>query len=673
MLDKMFNPQSIALIGVTPNERKLGSRLLRFLLDYKYQGKILPVNPNYEEIWGIKCYPQISDLPDDTDVVLVTLPAESVEGILKECAAKGIKNVVVYSSGFREVGEAGKELQERITRFANENNISLLGPNCHGLVNLVDSIPMSFNTALDQGQILAGNIGFVSQSGALATYILALAKEQDIGFSYWVTTGNEANIDFCDCISYLLDEPRTEVICVYAEEIRDGNKFIECAKKAFQLGKPIVLLKVGRSASGSEAASSHTGAVTGSDEAYEAVFKRYGIIRAMNIQELLDYTVALAAGRYPESNNVAIVTISGGGGIIMADDCEDNGLAVPLLSDKTRDKLKTVVPSFGSTKNPVDVTAQLITQPEILKDTLVYLTEDPTIDIITIFLGLQRKTGDILARDIVDVAKSSNKLITVAWMSPPDSAVKIMTEASIPVFTDATRCINAIKTTVQYSQFRKDTQLLSAPEPSPVSGDVIAGNREKMSGYKESGRKSLSEQEGKQLIEQYGIRIPRMKVAKTLAEAKQIASEIGFPLVLKINSPDVLHKSDIGAVITDVKDLNQVENAFDKIIQAVKAHYPNARINGIIMEEMIPKGIEVILGAKKEKPFGPIIAFGLGGIYTELLRDVAHSTAPLTLEQARKLIDSIKSSKLFYGYRGSAPADADALADMLVRVFASGF
>lgn len=664
MLHKMFNPSSIALIGVSPDPRKLGHRLLHFLQKYQYPGEILPVNPKYDQINGLKCYPRIADLPD-TDVALITLPAKLVEDILEECADRGIKHVILYSSGFAEVGEKGKVLQQRIVDLAKRNNMSILGPNCHGLVNLMDSIPMSFNTALDiDEKILSGKIGFVSQSGALATYILAVAREQGIGFSYWVTTGNEAGIDFCDCISYLLDEPRTEVICVYIEEIRDGEKFIQCAKKASKLGKPIVALKVGRSDSGSVAASSHTGAITGSDEAYEAIFKRYGIIRAMTIQELLDYTLILAPKKYPRSSNVAIATISGGGGIIMADDCEDFGLSIPQLSRGTRDRLAEIVPVFGSTRNPVDLTAQLITQPELLKDSLQIITEDTSIETVAIFLGLQHKTGDILAKGIAEVAQNTHKLFTVAWMVPPMSAVRILSESNVPVFTDATRCVKAIGAAVKYQKFQLHKEF---PAGRITSISKVNSIKKELQSLIDKGRGALSEAESMQIMSHYGISTPKMRKAKSAEEAIQFAEEIGFPVVLKIDSPDVLHKSDIGAVKVGIGDVDAVAEAFNQIMASVKGFNDKADIHGVIVEEMLPAGTEVIIGAKVEKPFGPIITFGLGGIYVELLRDVSYSPAPLSQDEAKKLIEAIKSHKVLQGYRGKPPADLSALSDMLVK------
>lgn len=672
-LDAMFKPRSIALVGASGEATKLSGRPLRFLLQYGYQGKIYPVNPRYEEVAGLKCYPSLAAVPDEIDLAVIALPAAAVPAALKECAAKGVKAATVFSAGFAEVGEEGRKLQEEIRDIALAGGIALDGPNCAGLLSVREKVFATFNTAMERGAPLEGPVAFVSQSGALGTYMFAAAQDAGVGFTYWVSTGNEAVLGFADYVSYFVEEESTKVIMAYMEDARDGEALKACALKALEAGKPLIVLKVGTSEAGARAATSHTGALAGSDKVYGAVFHQYGIIRANDVEELFDLATICTAPCWPRGRRVALMTISGGAGILMCDRCEETGLEVAKLSPETVEDLRQVLPPFASAVNPVDVTAELVARPGLLKRSMEIVLADPAVDSLVIFLGLQLATGAGLAQDIAEVAEASEKTVVVNWMAPPPEALAILREKKIPVFPDPARGVRALAGLVKYLERRQRYLARRAAgkeghRGAEASGERRAKAREIVARARQAGRKALTEAEAKTILELYGIPTPRRRLVESAAAAAAAAEELGFPVVMKIASPDITHKTEAGGVRLGIKSAAEAAAAFEEILARARAYNPQAALAGVLVEEMVTGGLEVMVGAKQDARFGPVVTFGLGGVFVEVLRDYALRVAPLEEEEVLAMLREIRGYPLLAGYRGGEARDVAALARVIMAV-----
>lgn len=692
-LEPLLRPRSVAILGCSQDLSRLGGRPLKFLLERNYPGRVYPVNPKYSEIAGVRCYPTIKDVPEPVDTALVLVPAASVEGVLEECAAAGARSAIVFSSGFAEMGEEGRKAQKRIANLALNAGMPVLGPNCLGVINLFDNIPLSFSSILDIGALRSGGIAFVSQSGALATFVLGVAQEAKIGFSYWVTTGNEASLEASAVVRYLLRDERVSGVLLYMEEARDPRGLMEAGDLARALGKPLICLKVGRSRSGKRAASSHTGAMAGSDEAYAAAFRRAGIIRAEHVEELLDLGVAFTDGWAPRGKRVAILTMSGGGGILLADRCEELGLEVPELATQTQLQLKKVVPAFGAVGNPVDVTAELVASPGLLKKSLDVVLADPGIDSAVIFLGIQKKTAASLSRDIADAVSQArdtgSKPILVAWMAPPPEAVEKLREGKVPLFFDGVRAVNALAKMAEASagHHRAPAGATTGLTPAGLApsfavareatrGDlrrelesVLRGFRlGKAAGRIKESKLALSESQSKAFLRAAGLPVPRGGVAASADEAVALANALGYPVVAKVDSPDILHKSDARAVKVGLKTPLEVRNAFEEVVANSKGYLPDADIRGVLIEDMVSGGLEAIVGVRWDERFGPMVMLGLGGIFVEVLKDVSLRLAPVDEEEALSMIRELKAAKMFSGFRGSPPRDVKALSRVVADV-----
>lgn len=684
-LDAMFKPRSIALVGASSHFNKLSGRPLRFLKEYGYPGKIYPINPNYQDLAGLKCYPDLKSVPGEIDLAVVALPAAAVPGAIRECAAKGVKAVTVFTAGFAEMGAAGRRLQEEMRQAALDGGVALSGPNCAGLVSVHEKSMGTFNTAMDRGSLREGPISFVAQSGALGTYMFGAAQDAGVGFNYWVSTGNEAVLGFPDFVSYFLKQESTKAIIGYMEDARDGEAFKRCAVEALDAGKPLIILKVGVSESGAKAAASHTGALAGSDQVYDAVFEQYGVIRAHDVEQLFDLANISTAPHYPKGPQTAMMTISGGAGILMCDRCEEARLKVTSLTPETTESLRKVLPAFASPVNPVDVTAELVATPGLLKGPMQMVLADPNVDSLVIFLGLQLHTGAALARDIVEVAASSDKMVAVNWIAPPAEALTILRENKIPVFSDPARGIRALGALVNYVQRR---QRYLRREQGTGNRDQGSGVREQVKQKQEAGpdeerrekarrilqqarqlgRQALTESEGKAILELYGIPSPKRQLAHSAAETAKTANEMGYPVVMKIASAEITHKTEAGGVRLGVKDANEAAQAYGEIIANAQAYNPKAKLDGVLVEQMITGGVQVIVGFKLDSRFGPAVTFGMGGIFVELIRDFALRVVPFDEEEALAMIRGTKAYPLLTGYRGDKPRDVAALSRVILAV-----
>ena len=666
-LNKLFHPRSVALIGVSNEQNKLSGRPFRFFREYGYAGKIYAVNPKYSEIAGVPCFPRLSDIPDEVDLAVITLPATAVPDAITDCASKGVKAAAIISSGFAEVGGEGVRLQDELQRLAAENGIAVCGPNCSGFVYFPEKVTATFSVGLDGGFPEAGPAAFISQSGALSSYILGAARERGLAFRYWITTGNECVLSFTDYLQYVLEDPEVRLVLGYLEDARDGEAFQTAARRALVLDKPLIIMKTGRSEAGAKASVSHTGSLAGADEVYQAIFSKHGVLRAENLDELFDLALLAQAPRRPRRKRVQVVSISGAAGILMADVGNEFGLEFADLSDPTKDTLQKIMPVFASIANPMDVTAEAVARPELLSRAAEVILKDPNVDNLVMFFGIVPGAHEKLATAMAQVAQGTDKLVIMTWFPLPRNEIWTnLACAGVPVFPEPARGIRALGKMAQYVATREKALAL---QPAPTTKKTNPQINQILDQLKNEGRTVLSEIEAKSLLKTWGLAIPRGALARTAAEARSLASDIGGPVALKASSPDLLHKTEAGVIRLGVESSGEVQSAFEEILRAAKKWNPTARLEGVLVEEMIRgETREVIVGARQDLRFGPVVTFGLGGIFVEAIKDFAVWPAPLTLEEAREMITRIRGYGILTEFRGHPAADLVALAQVLCEV-----
>jgi len=664
-LDAFFKPSSIALIGVSKDIRRPSGRSLNALLKWNYPGKLYPINPNHTEIHDLPCYPALPDVPGEVDMVIISVPAPAVMAALEQCAQKKVKAVVLFTSGFAEIGAEGKALQDEITRLSQKNNLRILGPNCVGLVNLSNAVMASFANIVDLKPVYPMTLGFVTQSGAFGTLIFAHAVAAGVGFSSFVSVGNEADTEFADFLYYLLTTEKTKVVGGYLEGAKNGVKLRKAAKEALKLKKPILIMKVGRTGAGARAASSHTGSLAGDDKIYDAFFRQMGIIRIETLAELTSFVIVHRGGRLPQGNNIGILSISGGAGVLMADKCEALGLNVPEFTGETRRALEKYLPSFGSAKNPVDLTAAAVAQPEMLGKCLRALVADENIHMVSVAMGFMPHSAPVLAHDLIEIYRSTTKPIALTTYNISESeivakAIKSIEEAGMPVLRDHLHSVHALANLAWYAgklrrfaEIKTQRQVIS---PKPGIEKLIKKPT------------ALSEYEAKKILAAYGIPVTREKLAKTADQAIKLARKIGYPVAMKISSAQIMHKTEAGGILLDIKTDAQVRAAFKKIIASAKKYMPQADIQGVLVQEMLAGGTEAIVGTIDDPVFGPCVMFGLGGVFVEALKDVSFRVAPVSRADAEEMVREIKGYSVLRGLRGKPPADMEALIDVILKV-----
>lgn len=598
-------------------------------------------------------------------MVIISVPAPSVLAALEQCVQKKVKAVILFTSGFAEIGAEGKALQDEITQLSRKNNLRILGPNCVGLVNLSNAVMASFANIVELKPVYPMTLGFVTQSGAFGTLIFATAVAAGVGFSSFVSVGNEADTEFADFLYYLLTTEKTKVVGGYLEGAKNGAKLRSAAKEALKLKKPILIMKVGRTGAGARAASSHTGSLAGDDKIYDAFFRQMGIIRIETLGELTSFVIVHRGGRLPEGNNIGILSISGGAGVLMADKCEALGLPVPEFTGETRRLLEKYLPPFGSAKNPVDLTAAAVAQPEMLGNCLRALVADENIHMITVAMGFMPHSAPILAQDLIEIYQSTTKPIVLTTYNISESevvakAIKSIEDAGMPVLRDHLHSVQALANLAWYAgKLRRFAEIKTerqAVSPKPGIEKLI----------KKPG--ALSEYEAKKILAAYGIPVTREGLAASPDEAVKIARKSGYPVVLKISSAQIMHKTEAGGIVLNIKTDAQVRNAFKKIIASAKKYMPQADIQGVLVQEMLPSGTEAIVGTIDDPVFGQCVMFGLGGVFVEALKDVSFRVAPLSRADAEEMVREIKGYGVLQGLRGKPPADTEALIDIILKV-----
>ena len=657
----MLNPRSIAVVGASPR-MAYGGRMLAAALKASERVTVYPVNPRYEEVQGIKCYPSVTSLPETPDVVCVVVSSGQVIDVLNESHRKGTKAAVVISAGFSERGtQEGRDLQGQVAAFARESGLRISGPNCLGLANVKDDIWVSASSRGAEG--LGGSVGLVCQSGASAFGpFLNRAIDSGIGLSYIISTGNEADLDFSDFVRYLLDDDDTKVIAGFVEGFKNAKKFIEVAKLAAERGKPIVIIKIGRSELGSKAAASHTAALTGQDELYDAALDQYGVIRVTDYDELLEVSNLLANASAPAANGLAVVSHSGGISSLTADMCGQIGLDLPVLSDVARDGINNILKGFGWASNPSDVTgfANSDSFPEIMQ----FMANDPAMGTLVV----ASSGGDAQAIQVIAQRDQATDMpLAFLWTGSrrETDGLDLLKKARIPVFYTPNRLASGIRNLIDYHEWQERRGQSGFPEIPAITADQQAA----VAKLSPTGGVALSEHQSKGLIAEWGVPITRESLVQNADSAVKAASEIGYPVVMKADVTNLPHKTDAGLVILGLQNEVAVRNAYETIMaNATKAGAIGTSFNGITVQEMVSGGVEVIVGVSYDSQLGPTILFGSGGVMVEVYNDVALRLCPIDKADALEMIADVKGARLLEGFRGSLPADVDALADTLVRV-----
>jgi acetyltransferase len=658
-MEKFFQPKSIAVVGASRDQGTVGNEVLRNIIDSGYKGPVYPVNPKADEIHGVKAYHSILELPAPPDVAVFCIPAKFIISSLEQCSQKGINSVIIISAGFKEAGPEGAKLEMEMVERLKTLNVRTIGPNCVGML----IPPLKLNATFLKGMPKPGPIAFFSQSGALCGAVLDWAVTEGIGFSRFFSLGNNADLNEVDLMYALRDDPETKVILGYIEGVRDGRKFLQAAREVSK-DKPVVVVKSGGTQSGARAASSHTGSLAGSAKAFGAVITQGGLIRAHTVPEMFDFAIAFAHQPIPKGPGLTILTNSGGPGVMGADAVEPTTLRLANLDKPTIDRLREVLPRNASLYNPVDIIGD--SDENRYKAALDIILEDPNTDSVMV---LMTPTAMSRAEKIADmlVAKPdfNGKTVVSVFMggeSVKEGKMKV-TAVGIPYYVNPERAVLALDAMNRYSQWTK------APEPEmrsfPANKDHV---REVFQNAREQGVTELGEIEARDVIESYGFHLPRNIVASTAKSVLRNASDIGYPLVMKIVSPDILHKSDFGGVRIGIKTGEDALTAYHDMRARARRLLPDADIRGVALQEFVAGGKEVILGMTRDPQFGPMLMFGLGGIYVEVLKDVSFRIAPLSVQDANAMVREIRSYPLLTGVRGEKPADVDAIVESLLRL-----
>ncbi len=677
MLEEFFQPKTIAVIGASRETHKVGHQIFKNLIQsdgFNHFYKVYPINPKTTEILGIKTYPTIKEIKEKIDLMVIVIPSEFVAQTLVDCGERGIKAVIIITAGFKEIGGEGYKREQQILEVARKYGIRILGPNCLGLLNPHYFLNASFVSFLPQ----KGEIAFISQSGALCSAVLDWAKAEEVGFSKFVSLGNKADLNEIDFLLALAEDEQTKVIIAYLEGIEKGQEFIRVAKEVTKK-KPVIVLKPGKTSAGKKAISSHTGTLAGMEQAYEAAFKQSGIIRAHSVEELFDYGLVFAYQPLPKGKNVAIVTNAGGPGIMATDEVESLGLTLAFFENETIEFLKNNLPAQANVYNPVDVLGDA--PAKRYKLALEALSKDENVDVIVVLLTPQavsevRETGETIVELAKEVITSKSvKPILACFMGEAgvETTRKFLNRNRIPNYAYPERAIACVKALVEYKNWR-EKETITAPGEVVVPDlgkkkEVITSKVEEiLTKVKEEKRLNLVDLEVKEILSAYGFNFPHSGLAKTAEEAVSLAEEIGYPVALKISSPEILHKTDFGGVRLNLVNRDSVRDAFEAMVLRCQRFFPQAEICGCVVQEMVEKGIEVILGLHRDVQFGPLVMFGLGGIYVEILKDISFRVAPFSLEEAKEMLKEIKGYPLLQGVRGDKGVDVDALADLIVRL-----
>lgn len=661
-----FWPKSIAVVGASPDTHTIRGRLMQFIVKNRFPGRLYPVNPTHAEIQGVKAYPTVSAIGEPIDLAVIAIPAKLVVDVVEECARIGVRNVMIIASGFAEEGGAASDLQARLADIARRTGIRIAGPNCEGYFNALADVAPTFspvveNLAKERETVTEiapdKRIGVVSQSGGLGFALYTRGRALGLSYSYVISSGNEVDLSTAHYLEYMVRDPKTHLVMLLCETIRDGERFRSAAMEAERLGKPIIVVKIGRSDAGARAAASHTASLTGSHDAYHAVFRRYGVIEANDLDEACAIAAVMVSCPLPRGRRIGIVTGSGGGGALAADTFSSLGLTVPALSEPVQAKIRPLIPPHASPQNPVDITAQGGQTGPVMMTCMEILDACDDVDMICVIVSTARENGVSLITERMREVLKRGKSPLVVWTYTLPSVIgrKTAAEAGVLLQSDLALLAVALRKLVDYAEHR--ARVTAAPKVAAAPLKLPAGMP-----------KVLSEHRVKSLFAAYGLTSDNEQLATSAAEAAAAAARLGFPVALKVQSPDVMHKTEVGGVRLHLNDAQAVSAAYDGILASVKKHKADARIEGVLVQKTAPKGHELVVGMINDPTFGPIMMAGFGGVTVELFGDVVHAPAPLSVADAAALIGRLKSAKLLQGFRGAAPIDVLPAAELIAKL-----
>ena len=654
-LTPLLSPRSIAVLGASSDPTRIGGRPIAYLTAQGFKGTIYPVNPNRAEVQGLKAYPSVAALPEAPDVAIVAVPAEIATQGVTDLAARGVKAALMFTAGFAEVDDAGAEAQANLVRIARAGGMRILGPNCLGVFDARTAYYATFSSSFDSGWPVLGRIGIASQSGAYGTHLYTLARNRGIGASLCIMTGNEADVTVGECIGWLAENPEVDVIAAYLEGIREAPNLIAALETARASKKPVIMQKVGRSELGGKAAKSHTASIAGDDAVTEAVMREFGVMRARNSEEMLDIAHTATRKVYPVKNTLGVITVSGGAGVLISDVASDVGLAMPEMPAATQKYLRELVP-FCAPRNPVDATAQVSNDVTLINKFSEAVVRDGGYSSVLGFFSMtasSRRWPSIREQLNLVKAKYPDRLYMLSVIVPPDRRAELEGDGWV-VHEDPTRAVVAVEAMGRFGAAFAAPKGATAPEVHPVTLPAS----------------TPSEAEAKLLLASAGILSAPEQACDSVAEAVAAADLFGFPVVMKILSADILHKSEMGGVLLNVNSVEAVRDGYDLLIARAKRAHPTARIEGVLVAKQLHGGVECILGIHRDPVFGPIAMFGLGGIFVEVMKDVVFRRCPFGDDVAEQMIRSIKGAPLLLGARGRPPVDVTALAHMLARLSA---
>lgn len=657
-LRSLLEPASVAIVGASDDPTRIGGRPLRYMRDAGFGGAIYPINPNREVVQGLKTFRSVSEIPEAVDCAIIAVPAKIVVQTLADCAARGVKSAIVFSSGFAEVGAEGQAMQAQLSDIAARSGMRILGPNCLGILSFGARFFATFSSTGDGDYSEPGPLAIISQSGAYGTHLYAVARSWGLGVSHVITTGNECDVDVAECIGWAAEAAEVKIIATYAEGIKDGPALIRSLKLARANNKPVIFIKVGRSEEGAAAAASHTASLAGADNIYDAVFSQYGVHRADTTEEMLDIAYACTAGIYPAGNRIGLVTVSGGVGVQMADYANNLGLNVAPMPDDAQEKLKAVLP-MASPRNPVDVTAQMFNDLSLVGKNFSIMLEEGKYDVVVAFFTMVAASPYIVEPLLEQLdelrERFPDRLIFLSILAPPEIVARYR-NAGYLTFEDPCRAIAAASALVGFG-----TSFAGIASSPPGDAGVPRP-------LKRLPAHALSEWESREVLESAGIPIVEGKIVKNADQAAAAAATFGRPVVMKINGADISHKTEIGGVELNVATADDARRLYDELLSRVKIRAPDAHPDGVIVAPMIGGGVETTLGVQVDPVFGPAVMFGLGGVFVEVLHDVVFRLAPFGRDEAMRMISGINGAKLLHGVRGRPPSDVDALADALVAL-----
>ena len=653
-LNQITTPKSIAIVGASDDKNRIGGRPLSHMIEQNFEGTVYPVNPNRDMVQGLKSYPNLQDIPGDLDFVLIAVPAKFVVNVIEDAVKKNARTALIFSSGFSEIGGEGEVYQKKIREICDQSNLRVIGPNCLGLFNSQSRFYPTFTSTIDRATPIPGDISIASQSGAYGSHIYMVSHQRGLGIRYWITTGNEADLSVGEAIQLLAEDDNVHTIMAYVESVKNGEQFINALETARQEKKPVILMKVGRSDVGAAAANSHTASLAGEDAIYEEVVRAHGAYRVRSTEEMLDVAYATKPKIYPTGKNLGIVTISGGGGVLMADAASDVGLKVGAMPEGAQKELKEIVP-FASPMNPVDVTAQFFNDLSIVPKFIDLMLSQGGYDGIIGFwtsVAGSPKMSQPLLNALKQAMSNYSEKIFINSMVASEDIVKHYEKEGFLSIEDPTRAVVSMAALMYFGEkFNEKIEKIEIQPPLKIN----------------IPKRNLNEIECVEILEKFDINLNKGKLIKNVQEIKNIYKDIEDGYVMKVVSKDIQHKTEVGGISINIKSLIEAETKYDEILQNVKTKSPKALIDGVMISPMIKGGVEAILGAKVDPVFGPVVMFGLGGIYTEVLKDISFAEAPLNKKLAKKMISRLKSAKMFEGARG-LKLNLDHLLDNIVKL-----